>query len=258
MLRKDELFEGQVSPPDADFAYGGPLNESTEGALDGTPWCKESQIDEWAFFEALLLKSGVVPDGIADTRNRSQLYDALHAVIRGLAAKAFQAQEGATDETYMVRVPLVVPANTDWLLRQDESTPSRLYYRQNTVDTSSKLAVVVPQMLPRFVVNGLAVTVRNTYAGAAQKMRISYGRYSRELTNGSIFFTTELQDGDARVYQFPTPPGGTEPMSQVMFRSYIHVIEITPQSAPNPGNGTFPTIFSIDLLGKYNPIPAGV
>ncbi len=258
MLRKDEVFEGQVAPPDADFAYGAPINESTDGALDGTPWCKQAVIDEWAFYEALLLKSGVVPDGFEDTRNRSQLFDAMHAVMRGLIAAGFQAQEGATDSTYMMRVPLVVPANPDWTLHQDNSTPARFYYRQHTVDLSSKLAIVVPQILPRFAVNGLAVTVRSTYAGAAQKMRISYGRYSRELTGGGVYYTAELRDGDAVVYQFPTPPGATEPGSQVMFRSYIHVIEVTPQSEPNPGNGVFPAIYSIDLLGKFNPIPAGV
>jgi hypothetical protein len=258
MLRKDELFTGQVTPPDADFAYGGPLNESTSGALDGTPWCAESQVDEWALYEALLLKGGITPDGIADTRNRSQLFDALHAVIRGLVAKGFQAQEGATDTQYMFRVPFVTPANPDWLLLQDNSTPTRFRWRQNTVNTASKLALYIPQLTPRFAVNGLAVTVRGTYAGAAQKMRISYGRYSRELTSGSVAMTAELQDGDAVVYPFITLPGTSEPSSQVMFRSYIHVIEVTPQSEPNPGTGVFPTIYSIDVLGKYNPIPAGV
>jgi hypothetical protein len=43
-----------------------------------------------------------------------------------------------------------------------------------------------------------------------------------------------------------------------MFRAYIYVIDITPQSEPNPANGSFPSIYSIDIVGKYNPIPAGV
>lgn len=259
MLRKDEFFAGQVAPPNDDFAYGGPINESTEGALDGTPWCAESQVDEWAFHEALLLKGGIVPDGLADTRNKSQLFDAQHAVIRGLVAKGFQAQDGATDETYMLRVPFVHPVNTDWKLQQDNNqTPARFYYRQSTLDTSSRLAIHVPQLLPRFAVNGIAVTVRNTWADAPQKMRIRFGRYSRELTNAGLIHTATLQDGDAVVYPFPTPIGGTEPIAHVMFRSYIYVIEVTPQSGPNPANGVFPSIWSIDLLGKFNPIPAGV
>ncbi len=259
MLRKDEFFTGQVAPPNDDFAYGAPLNESTEGALDGTPWCAESQVDEWAFYEALLQKGGIVPDGLADTRNRSQLFDAYHAVTRGLIAKGFQAQEGATDGTYMLRVPFQQPVNPDWLLLQDNSqTPARFYYRQSTLDTSSRLAIHVPQLLPRFAVNGLAVTARNVHETASTRMRIRYGRYSRELTGGSIFHTDTIVDGDAVVYPFITPIGGTEPISQVMFRSYIHVVELTPQSGPNPANGAFPTIWSIDLLGKFNPIPAGV
>jgi hypothetical protein len=258
MLRKDEIFAGQVGAPDGDFAYGSPQNESADGAEDGTPWCAQLAVDEWAFQEALLMKAGLAPDGQADTRNRSQLFEALHSMTRGLVAKGSLAQEAASGEDYYVRLPFVRPINPEWVLLQQVAAnePSKVCYSPRTTVAAQKLVIPVPQLLPRFAINGLTLTTRGLYPDAAQPMRVSLGRYSRELTNPSIIHTAVVLEGTIE-YPFITAPGTDEPLSHFMHRGYIYVVEISPASEATP-LGNYPSIYNIELMGRYHPLPASV
>lgn len=250
MKSKADIFPGQVGTPNSDFLYGAPKSESSEGADDGTPWCPEAVLDEWAFHEALLYRGGISPDGEFDTRNKSQYLDALYNIIQHWVGRGFQSQFSAASNGIFVPVPFGPVNGTDWQLYQSASpgSPTKLYYRQQTVDLSKRLVIPMPTTVPRFILTGVRITVRNTYVSGSS-MRLIVGYVPRgEYSDGTIILNTALaSDTERGLYSLSTP----HPIDRI--NSYT--VEIQPASAPNPSNGSFPTIWSIELVGEFNPLP---
>lgn len=250
MRSKATLFPGQVGAPSADFAYGTPQSESSEGADDGTPWCPDIVSDEWAFFEALLFRGAVAPNNNPDVRHDSQYYDALSKVMLHWIGKGYQSQIAGTAEELCVPVNFGPVLGSDWSLLT--SVPggqaTRLRYVQSTVDTSKRLVIPMPMNVLRFAITGVRVTVTNTYTGGGtQPMRVMVTSYSRENTNtGAILMNRPLENGERKHYSMS---------SHVVDRTNAYNIEIQPATGPNNVNGTFPAIHSIEVTGTFNTLP---
>ena len=59
-------YPTQTLPPDAEYPRGRAKNVSSPNAADGTPWVKET-IDDWfGFFQGLLSRAGINPNGFPD------------------------------------------------------------------------------------------------------------------------------------------------------------------------------------------------
>jgi hypothetical protein len=250
MKSKADIFPGQVGTPNSDFLYGAPKSESSEGADDGTPWCPEAVLDEWAFHEALLYRGGISPDGEFDTRQKSQYLDALYNIINHWVGRGFQSQSSAASNSIFVPLPFGPVNGSDWTLHQTVSpgSPTRLWYRQSTIDITKRLVLPFQMYVPRFIITGVRITVRNTYS-AGTNMRLILGYVPRgESSDGTIFMNKELATSTERgLYTLDTP--------HLMDRINSYTLEIQPASQPNPANGSFPSIWSIELVGEFNPMP---
>ena len=74
-------FIGRVTAPDANYGYGSSKSESAPGANDGTPYTAARANDIFGFQQALMLRSGKVPSGNADTQLVSDALDAMGGIL---------------------------------------------------------------------------------------------------------------------------------------------------------------------------------
>lgn len=89
---------GRITAPDANYPYGSAKNDSTGTTGDGTPIRKPLMDDTYGFYQALLLRTGQVPSGNAETAIASQLADAV-AILGGQALRVNVASAAAVDLT---------------------------------------------------------------------------------------------------------------------------------------------------------------
>lgn len=66
-----------TTAPNSDYPFGSAKNETTPGALDGTPLEKAGFDDIIGFLTAALTSVGAVPSGNSETANASQVLDAI-------------------------------------------------------------------------------------------------------------------------------------------------------------------------------------
>lgn len=73
-------YPGRFDPVSVDYPQGKFRNRSSPTAEDGS-YMEREWLNDWnGFFGALLAKAGLTPNGIADTAQSSQFYDALRVV----------------------------------------------------------------------------------------------------------------------------------------------------------------------------------
>lgn len=79
-------FTGQIATPDADYPYGSARDIAIEKDLTGTPFDALWVNDLFGFIQAVLLESGIVPNGTSETARNSQVLTGLKAIIGTLSA----------------------------------------------------------------------------------------------------------------------------------------------------------------------------
>lgn len=70
-------YAGQIDDSDPEMPHGKAVNETSEGANDGTPLEQAWLNDLWGFLQSLLVASGITPSGTPDKVGASQYLDAL-------------------------------------------------------------------------------------------------------------------------------------------------------------------------------------
>jgi hypothetical protein len=73
-----------ATPANADYPEGSFKNETTPGALDGTPFEKKWPNDIYGFFQKLLDVADITPSGDPDTVLASDYYDALITILTAI------------------------------------------------------------------------------------------------------------------------------------------------------------------------------
>jgi hypothetical protein len=73
-------FVGRILGPNADYPQGGSVDESFDGANDGTPYLASRANDLLGLLQSILLRAGISPSGVADTAEASQYLDGLSAI----------------------------------------------------------------------------------------------------------------------------------------------------------------------------------
>lgn len=74
-------YPGKVNTPSTDYPYGQPRNTITPGDGIGTPLDQEWMRDLHGFLQALLVSTGITPNGTPDTAQSSQYLQALRALF---------------------------------------------------------------------------------------------------------------------------------------------------------------------------------
>lgn len=80
MINIYDLYQPNVTAPNADYPYGAVRDDSSESATDGTPIRQAFLNDINGFFQAMLHGAGIVPNGNAETVQTSQLRQALQVL----------------------------------------------------------------------------------------------------------------------------------------------------------------------------------
>lgn len=82
MIDPSVTYPGLVSTPDANYPYGGAINETSSGALDGTPLEQKWVNDFYGLIQHAVNLAGVVPTNTAETAQASQVMDSLATAFR--------------------------------------------------------------------------------------------------------------------------------------------------------------------------------
>lgn len=72
---------GKITPADASYPYASAKDETAPGNNDGTPYFKGRADDIFGFFQSLLAKAGVVPNGSADSVTNPQYLESLEKLF---------------------------------------------------------------------------------------------------------------------------------------------------------------------------------
>ena len=85
-IATDSALTGRVGAANADNPYGVFIDESAQGANDGSPLIARRSNNTFAFMYAAMVAAGIVPDGDVETATSSQVLTALHTLYRGSVA----------------------------------------------------------------------------------------------------------------------------------------------------------------------------
>lgn len=96
-------YPGRWGAVSADYPMGVPKNRTSDTAKDGSYFEKDWIADYEAFFGAILTDAGESPNGVVDTAQNSQIYNAHIAKVEEIAT-----------EKLLERVIEVSPLNNDW------------------------------------------------------------------------------------------------------------------------------------------------
>lgn len=83
MINLEEQFSPRVNPADANYPFGSIKDNTSPGANDGTPLAAVWGNNLEGFAQAAMTEAGIVPSGLPDTAQDSQLLDAVKAVTSG-------------------------------------------------------------------------------------------------------------------------------------------------------------------------------
>lgn len=83
MINLEEQFSPRANPADANYPFGSIKDNTSPGANDGTPLAAAWGNDWEGFAQAAMTEAGIVPSGLPDTAQDSQLLDAVKAVTSG-------------------------------------------------------------------------------------------------------------------------------------------------------------------------------
>lgn len=81
-INAQNKYPGRFDPASADYPQGKFKNRSSPSAQDGSYMEKDWLNDIYGFLGAILRNAGVTPDGVVDTAQSSQMFNALQSVIR--------------------------------------------------------------------------------------------------------------------------------------------------------------------------------
>lgn len=94
-INLDERYPGRANPKTLDYPQGSFKNRSSPTAKDGTYLEQDWANDLLGFFQSLLKEAGIAANGVVDTAQASQYYDALIAAIR--SQDASESQKGVVE-----------------------------------------------------------------------------------------------------------------------------------------------------------------
>lgn len=94
MINLEDTYPGQVTAASASYPFGGPKNESSQGAFDGTPYEADMAGDIFGLQQALLESCGMEPSGDPDTATDSQQLQAIIQLATGHAGKYTMTNSG--------------------------------------------------------------------------------------------------------------------------------------------------------------------
>lgn len=81
-INLDDRYPGRANPKSLDYPQGSFRNRTSPTSKDGT-YLEQDWANDWAgFFQSLLKEAGIAANGVVDTAQASQYYDALIAAIR--------------------------------------------------------------------------------------------------------------------------------------------------------------------------------
>lgn len=83
MINLESEFSPRVNPADANYPFGSIKDNSSPGANDGTPLAAVWGNDWEGFAQAAMTEAGIVPSGLPDTAQDSQLLAAVKVVASG-------------------------------------------------------------------------------------------------------------------------------------------------------------------------------
>ena len=86
MINMEQTFTPRVNPADANYPFGSIKDNTSPGTNDGTPLAAVWGNDWEGFAQAAMTEAGIVPSGLPDTAQDSQLLDAVKAVTSGALA----------------------------------------------------------------------------------------------------------------------------------------------------------------------------
>jgi hypothetical protein len=121
-----EENQGRTTPGSPEYPYGSAQDDTTGTAGDGTPLKKALFNDTYGFHQYLLTQAGIVPSGVPETVNASDLSDSLDIFMRLLTDKVSQVDaEAGTDDI-------------DWM------TPQKAYDATNVFGLGSSTPFSIP------------------------------------------------------------------------------------------------------------------
>lgn len=94
-INLDERYPGRANPKSLSYPQGSFKNRTSPTSKDGT-YLEQDWANDWAgFFQSLLKEAGIAANGVVDTAQASQYYDALIAAIR--SQDASETQKGVLE-----------------------------------------------------------------------------------------------------------------------------------------------------------------
>lgn len=95
MINLESEFSPRVNPADANYPFGSIRDNTSPGANDGTPLSAVWGNDWEGFAQAAMTEAGIVPSGLPDTAQDSQLLAAVKVVASGMLRDELAAPGGA-------------------------------------------------------------------------------------------------------------------------------------------------------------------
>src|SRR5690606_30048818 len=94
-INLDERYPGRANGKTLDYPQGSFKNRTSPTSKDGT-YLEQDWANDWGgFFQSLLKEAGITANGVVDTAQASQYYDALIAAIR--SQDASETQKGVLE-----------------------------------------------------------------------------------------------------------------------------------------------------------------
>lgn len=85
-INLDDRYPGRATPKNLDYPQGSFKNRTAPDSADGTYLEQDWANDQLAFFQSLMKAAGITANGIVDTTQESQYFDALIQTLRGIHA----------------------------------------------------------------------------------------------------------------------------------------------------------------------------
>lgn len=96
MINLEQTFTPRVNPADTDYPFGSIKNNTSPGANDGTPLSAVWGNDFEGFRQAAITEAGIIPSGLPDTAQDSQLLEAMKAVTSNGLRSELAGDSGAS------------------------------------------------------------------------------------------------------------------------------------------------------------------
>ena len=158
-LNLQNKYPGRFDPVSADYPQGKFKNRSSPTAQDGS-YMERDWLNDWSgFFGAILKAAGVAPDGVVDTAQSSQMFDALKTVIY----KAHYLTQGAPLPTANIG-PIWHDDYASWMTWQEFTANSANYRGYASQNIGSLLLDTQPTPRAGYIKSGVQNLSRVTYA----------------------------------------------------------------------------------------------